>query len=173
MIALTGMPGSGKSTVAQSLGSLRGDRVYDTDRLLHDRHGDLLGANPSEAEWTVFRTAERQLVHELAESGHGVLALGGGVWMDRGLRDVLLSHCFCVYLRCSVDTLLARGAGQDRVMFRSGDRRMVLHNLLDHREKDYELAHLNLAVDYLQADEVAERIVQQLPSKECGSDGIH
>lgn len=158
MIVLTGMPGSGKSVVAQHLCSISGDPLLDSDRILLDRYGDVLGPDPSAEQWSVFRALERELVLELAESERGVLALGGGAWMDPGVRELLLKRNSCVYLRCSVETLLARQVDRSRVMFRSGDPRTTLGELLMRREKEYELADLVVTVDHLSVAAVADSI---------------
>lgn len=158
MIVLTGMPGCGKSTVAEKLGALTSQPVLDTDEILDETYGDVLGERPWDADWRLFRDREREVVRELTERRRGVLALGGGTWMDAEVRRRVSAEHFSVYLRCSIETLVARNRGGGRAMFRFGDPRSRLQRLLEQRSRQYELADLVLPMDDLSADVAAARI---------------
>ncbi|MBX6381652.1 MAG: AAA family ATPase [Microbispora sp.] len=162
MIVLTGMPGCGKTTVGRALGRLADLPVFDTDEILLREYGDLLGPCPSDREWRRFRALESRLVIALADTHRdGVLALGGGAWMDREVRDRISGRHISVYLRCSLDRLVERNKGRNRVMFGSGDLRSELDDLLRRRKKEYELADLVVPVDDESADGAAARIAHR------------
>ncbi len=79
-IVLTGMPGSGKSTVGKALAELLGRRFVDTDTLIVEREGKEISQIFAEAGEVGFRKIEAQVVREVANTltGH-VIATGGGV----------------------------------------------------------------------------------------------
>jgi shikimate kinase len=91
-LCLSGMMGSGKTTVAEVLGRRLGRSVIDTDREIERwtgrRVADLFADEGEER----FRDLERQVVAEVAREPDLVVALGGGtVLTDDAVADLLLS----------------------------------------------------------------------------------
>ncbi|TWI30959.1 shikimate kinase [Paracoccus sulfuroxidans] len=141
MIVLLGMPGCGKSTLAQALAVETGVPWYDTDACLQDQHGNVLGPRPGPEQWRRFRELEHALIRDLAQEPAGCLSLGGGAWQSAETRRVLLARHICIYLRCDLDELAERLKHGGRVMFAGGDIRQQLIGLLQQREPEYRLAH--------------------------------
>ncbi|MBR0838847.1 AAA family ATPase [Bradyrhizobium liaoningense] len=144
MIVLVGMPGCGKSSLARAYAAAKGVPRYDTDELLRERHGDILGPAPARRRWQEFRRREAALVDELASVPKGVLALGGGAW--EGGRHVLLQTHLCVYLECELAVLIGRLKNGDRVMFSAASLERQVEDLLNQREEIYRLAHRTIDV---------------------------
>lgn len=96
-IALVGMPGSGKSTVAREVARLLGRQVIDTDRLIEEKHGPIpeIFAREGEAR---FRELEAEAVREAALSRGAVIATGGGVVLRAENRALLRANSFVVQL---------------------------------------------------------------------------
>ena len=59
----------------------------------------------------------------------GVLALGGGAVMTPACAELVHEHTLCIYLRASVETLLAHLSGE-------ADKRPLLQNNTDHTTSD-------------------------------------
>ncbi|MEO0763191.1 MAG: shikimate kinase, partial [Pseudomonadota bacterium] len=75
-----------------------------------------------------------------------VLATGGGAFMDPRTRALIAEHACSVWLRASLDTLVARTAGRThRPLLNTGDPRAVLARLIDERYPVY--AEADVAVD--------------------------
>lgn len=87
-IVLTGMPGSGKTTVGQYLANELGRRFYDTDAEIVKKTGKEISALFAEIENDGFRALEAEVIAEI--SGHvtgAVIATGGGaVLRDDNVR---------------------------------------------------------------------------------------
>ncbi len=121
-IALIGMMGVGKSTVAEALGRRLARRVVDTDDELRDWTGrsipelfDLYGE-------AGFRDLEHQVVEELAHLHDLVISLGGGaVLRDDNVASLLLTTVL-VHLDADPDVLVERlrAGRQDRPLL-AGD----------------------------------------------------
>ena len=76
-IVLTGMPGSGKSTVGRLIAERLGREFIDTDSLIVERHGEITGIFAEHGE-RYFRDIESEVIRELAPTTGKVIATGGG-----------------------------------------------------------------------------------------------
>jgi shikimate kinase len=91
-LALFGMMGVGKSTVARQLGERLGRRVADSDDELRRWTGRSIPELFAEHGEPGFRDLERQVVEELARFHDLVVSLGGGaVLRDDNVASLLLS----------------------------------------------------------------------------------
>ena len=107
-----------------------------------------------------FRELEAQVlrktVAKYAEST-AVLALGGGAVLAPASAALLHEKTVCIYLRATLDTLLARLAGE------TAGRPLADASLADRlasREPIYEkTAHVIIDTDGLSPDEVADEII--------------
>ncbi len=111
-IHLSGMMGSGKSTVAEVLGRRLGRSVIDTDREVERWTGRSVAEIFAVEGEQRFRDLERQVVTEVAREPDLVVALGGGtVLSDAAVADLLLTGVI-VHLDVPVDELAERLAHQ-------------------------------------------------------------
>jgi shikimate kinase len=155
LLALTGMMGSGKSTVARALGALLGRQVVSTDAMVESRFGKPIPRIFAEDGEAAFRTAERAIVERL--DGGLVVDLGGGAFCDPSTATRLLSAGRVVFLDVSAAEAARRLAGgRGRPLAADWE---ALHA---ERLEKYRRAHLTVAVDGRSADEVAIRILEAL-----------
>ncbi len=170
-VALVGLSGTGKSTVAPRLAQRYGGRSVDLDERLVER----LGASADEVfrreGEAAFRCAERlELERVLDETALGVgtlvLATGGGVVLDERNRRAL-ERCTVVWLRASVDELVdrLRHTEESRPLL-AGDARAALERLDAERATLYEsVADVVVDVDGVGVDVVVERVAATLAER--------
>ena len=77
-IVLSGMPGSGKSTVGKMLAEKSGRAFYDTDVLIEEQAGMPISTIFETYGETYFRDLESRVIASLAAKQGAVIALGGG-----------------------------------------------------------------------------------------------
>ena len=87
-IVLTGMPGSGKSTVGRLIAEKLSRPFVDTDSLIVERHGEIAGIFREQGEQT-FRDIESGIIRELASKTGLVVATGGGAVLRSENVDAL------------------------------------------------------------------------------------
>ncbi len=154
-LALAGMMGSGKSTVAAILGRLTGRRVVSLDEAIVRAAGKPIPAIFAEDGEARFRQLEREAVAALPP---GVVAdLGGGCFCDAASAARLLGVGRVVFLDVSPGEAARRlGDGVGRPLAaRWGE-------LLARRLPLYRRAHLTVRVDGLAPEAIARRILEAL-----------
>ena len=176
MIALTGFMGSGKTTVGKVLADFLGCPFMDLDDLVVKKAGKSIPDIFAQDGEPAFRQLEAQVLRKTVEKyaeSTAVLALGGGAVLAPSSAALLHEKTVCIYLRASLDTLLARLAGEtagrpllqeipdqvgDDVM--PGPDRASVSARLASREPIYEkTAHVVIDTDGLSPDEVADEII--------------
>ena len=107
-IALVGMPGSGKSTVARCVAQKLGRAVIDVDRLIESRHGPIPEIFAKEGE-ARFRALETEAIKEAALNRGAVIATGGGAVLSAENRALLRANAFVVQLDRPLSELATGG----------------------------------------------------------------
>jgi len=155
LVALAGMMGSGKSTVARILGRLLGRPVVSTDAQVEARAGKPIAAIFAEDGEARFRALERAEVAALR--GPLVVDLGGGAFCDPAGAAHLLRAGRVVFLDVSAAEAARRIGGQaHRPLAASWEP------LLAARLPRYRRASFAVEVDGLAPGAVARLIVDRL-----------
>ena len=105
-IVLTGMPGSGKSTLGALLASRLGRPLYDTDEEIVKRAGTPITEIFKEHGEAYFRNLESAVIGDLAPRGGAVIATGGGAVLRRENVDALKQNGTLVFLNRPLAALL-------------------------------------------------------------------
>ena len=160
MITLTGFMGSGKTTVGKVLADFLGCPFMDLDDLVVKKAGKSIPDIFAQDGEPAFRELEAQVLRKTVEKyaeSTAVLALGGGAVLAPASAALLHEKTVCIYLRATLDTLLARLEGE------TAGRPLADASLADRlasREPLYEkTAHVIVDTDGLSPDEVADEII--------------
>ena len=105
-VVLTGMPGSGKTTVGKLLAKELGRPYVDTDTLIEEKTGKTPGEIISQQGEPAFRDIETQVIREIASQTGSVIATGGGVILRRENIDLLRQNGRIFFLDRPVEQLL-------------------------------------------------------------------
>jgi shikimate kinase/3-dehydroquinate synthase len=159
-IALVGLPGTGKSSVARTLARRRGWRLADLDATVEARSGQSLSAVFATEGEAGFRRREAEALEEaLAADGPVVVACGGGIVGTPAARRRLAAACTVVWLDGSDGELLAHlGAAGGRPLL-AADPPSRLAALRAARQPLYaEIAQLRVDVGGGDVEDVADRV---------------
>ena len=163
-IVLVGLMGAGKSTVGRRLAKRLGLPFVDSDTAIEDATGGASAADVFERYGEAsFRDGERRLVARLVEGHIGVIATGGGAYVDPTTRELLNTRAITVWLDAPVAVLSERtGRRNTRPLLRGGDRTATLARLDAERRDFYAEAHIHITSDTAAHGEVVSRIVAAL-----------
>ncbi len=165
-IFLTGLSGSGKSTVGRQVAGLLQWDFIDTDTLLSERCGMPVGQVLVEYGEQRFRQMEHEVLISTTDNKRVVVATGGGVIISEANRAFMREHGLIVYLETSVETAWQRvqeqihQSGNDAVRPLVGETngQQRLQDLYDIRKQWYEQAALCINTDKDPPDLVSRRI---------------
>lgn len=164
-IVLVGLMGAGKTTIGRRLAARLGVPFIDADAEIENAAGMSISEIFEKHGEPQFREGERRVIERLLrENTGGVLATGGGAFMDPLTRQNIEKYGVSVWLRADVELLLKRVQRRNnRPLLKQGDARETMLRLRDQRYPVYALA--DVTVDSVDAphDEVVDSILAKLP----------
>jgi len=162
-IFLTGLPGSGKTTIGHRTADLLGWSFVDTDDVIAQRMGMPTGQVLVEYGEKRFRQLESEALHELADGVRVVIATGGGMVISETNRKFMRENGLTVYLQALVDTSWRRMQETSVQIARplvAGDNgRQRLQDLYAARRKWYEEADIQINTEEGTQNELARRLI--------------
>lgn len=178
-VALIGMRGSGKSSVARELARLLDADCVDTDELIAQQAGMTIADIFDKEGETGFRRRERDVVARVATQPPGVISVGGGAILDAQNVAALKSIARVVWLTAPVDVLCERvardpaSASTRPPLERDANGAVLsleaeLAKLLQQREAAYRAA-ADVVIDTTgrTIEEVSRAILDELDVKPC------
>ena len=146
-IALLGLRGAGKSTLGARLADSLGVPFVELDREVEREAGSELGEVFSNYGQEAFRRFERHALERvLRQHDRVVIATGGSLVTDPDNYELLLDHCYCVWLKASPEEHMARVMAQgDLRPFRGRAAALEeIRRLLAERDRLYARADATL-----------------------------
>ena len=148
-VALLGLPGVGKSAVADALAQHTSVAVLDIDSLIVARTGRSIPEIFATDGEAFFRACEYDAIADaLQHTPPAVLALGGGAFAQPNTRDLLKANAVTVWLKASLEDVLHRikAAPGTRPLLAYPDPREALHRLARARAPFYAEAAIHLDI---------------------------
>lgn len=164
-VVLVGLMGAGKSTVGRKLARILGRSFVDADDAIAEAAQRSIPEIFEEFGEPYFRDGERRVIARLMEERHGVIATGGGAFIDPETRALILEQAIAVWIDCDIDTLVERTARRDsRPLLKRGDPKEILTRLLNERREHYSRAHVHVISENSPHSDAAMRIIEAIES---------
>ncbi len=152
-IVLTGMPGSGKSTIGKLLAEQLGRDFVDTDTLFIKKMGCEIADFFSKYGEKEFRKVESEIVAEISLKNGLVIATGGGVVLNNDNVRYLKHNGIIFYLNRSIDDLVPT---DDRPLARSREDIIMVYN----QRKDIYNSTFDFSVAVTNPNDTANEIIR-------------
>jgi shikimate kinase len=162
-VVLVGLMGAGKSTVGRRLASMLGRNFVDADDAIEHAAQRTIPEIFSEFGEEYFRDGERRVIARLIEEEAGVIATGGGAFVDDETRSLILTRAVAVWIDCDIDTLVERTSRRNtRPLLQGGDPKEILTALLEKRGPLYAEAQLRIRSEDSPHADTARAIIEAI-----------
>jgi shikimate kinase len=162
-VVLVGLMGVGKSTVGRKLAALLNRDFVDADDAISEAAQLSIPEIFEQFGEPYFRDGERRVIARLIEEGHGVIATGGGAFVDPSTRALILERAVAVWIDCDVATLVERTARRNtRPLLRGGDPHEILTRLAAERAPFYAEAPIRVVSENGPHADTARAIIEAI-----------
>ena len=162
-IVLVGLMGAGKSTVGKKLANLLRTDFVDADEAIEDAAAMTISEMFERFGEAHFRDGERRVIARLIEERHGVIATGGGAFVNDDTRALVLDKGIAVWIDCDIATLVERTSRRsNRPLLKNGDPAEILARLHRERSPYYAKAPIRIVGENGPHGETALQIVRAL-----------
>ena len=170
-IALIGLRGAGKSTLGRLLAAREGIEFVELSRSIETLAGCTLPEVHSLYGPAAYRRYEKRALEEaLHKDSRAIIATPGGIVSEPATFNLLLTHCYTVWLRASPEEHMARVQAQgdtrpmgDAVQGKVNAEAMAdLKHILDSRTAFYAKADASLDTSATSIEAAAEQLHEQL-----------
>ena len=160
-IVLTGLMGSGKSTVGPLLADRLDWQFVDVDDVIVSEAGLAIAELFARHGEAAFRVREHETIARLASGDALILALGGGAIEHAATRDHLLNTpgTLLIHLEVELATALARCSGTEHIRPVLADHANLAARY-NRRLPLYRTAHVSIPVDALTPEQVVDAILK-------------
>ena len=145
-IVLIGMMGSGKTTVGKVLSKTLKLNFIDTDILIEKKCGLKITKIFDKYGEKYFRHKEERVILDtlLNDKKPGIVALGGGAFLNKKLQKIILKETISIWLDANIDLIYKRckKSNQRPLLNKSNDKKLrkIIKDLLKIRKPIYSKA---------------------------------
>ncbi len=162
-VVLVGLMGVGKSTVGRKLASLLQRDFVDADEAIVEAAQRSIPEIFETFGEAYFRDGERRVIARLMDESHGVIATGGGAFVDPATRALVLERGIAVWIDCDIDTLVERTARRgNRPLLKNGNPKDILTRLAQERAPFYGQAHIRVVSETGPHADTARAIIEAI-----------
>jgi len=161
-LILTGMMGVGKSTVGKSLSVSLKMNFIDIDKLIEEKAKMSINQIFSKKGEKHFRLMEVETTLKSLNEKESIIALGGGAFMDKAIRDSVLKDCISFWLNLDITRLMKRIylIKKRPLLNNNNNRESTLKEIYYQRKKIYNLANYKIDCNKKDKDLIVGEIIK-------------
>lgn len=162
-LVLVGLMGVGKSSVGRRLAQALKRDFADADEEIEKAANHSISEIFAAHGEAYFRDGERRVIARLVEERRGVIATGGGAFVDPETRALILQQAIAIWLDCDIATLVERTSRRNtRPLLKNGDPETILRDLMEKRGPFYAQAPIRVITNNGPHDATVGRILKEL-----------
>lgn len=160
-LILLGMMGVGKTTLGKIVAKKQNLRFIDIDESIEKKNLMTIPEIFQKKGEPFFRAEEEKEVLKSLEKKNCIIALGGGAFMNKTIRENILKNTISIWLDIKTEKLNKRVKwGKKRPLLKNENIKRKLKKLYSERKKIYKLANYKIACDKLSKNKIAEKIIE-------------
>ena len=159
-LVLLGMMGVGKTTVGKIVSKKTGLKFIDTDTNIEGNCLMKISEIFKKKGEKFFRLEENKEVLKSLKKSNSVIALGGGAFMDKTIRDSILKNAVSIWLDADLKDLNKRIKWSNkRPLLNEKNNQKKINKLYDERKNIYKLANHRINCNNLNKENIANKII--------------
>ena len=145
-LVLTGMMGSGKTSIGKKTSTALGLKFYDTDLEIEKKLNMKIKDIFKHKGQNYFRKIEEKICIDLIDGQEKVVALGGGAFLNSKVRKIILKKSFSVWINVNIQTIIKRIklSKNTRPMLDYNNLESSIKMILDERAITYKMASITI-----------------------------
>ena len=161
-LVLLGMMAVGKSTIGKIVAKKQNLKFIDTDQNIEKKISMKISEVFKRKGEKFFRLLEEKEVLESLKNSECVIALGGGAFMKKTVRDKILKYSVSIWLDTNLKTLNKRAKRNKKrplLDLNEEDSQVKINKLYAERKNIYKLANYRINCNKLSKENIANKII--------------
>ena len=158
-LTLTGMMGVGKSTIGRNLAKKLKYNFVDIDKLIELKEGCSINQIFRDKSEDYFREIEYYITLQELKKDKSVISLGGGAFLNKGIRSNAKKLCVSFWLDLSVEMLIKRlEKTKKRPLLFKKKLSVTVKKIYLERKKTYNEADYRIRCNSLKPTQIVNKI---------------
>ena len=159
-LVLLGMMAVGKTTLGKIVAKKQELKFIDIDASIEKKNSMTIKEIFKKKGEKFFRMEEENEILKSLEKNNCVIALGGGAFMNKTVRENILKNAISIWLNVDIKTLNKRVKwNRKRPLLKEENNQKKITELYAERKDIYKLANHQIACDKLSKKNIAEKII--------------
>jgi len=159
-LVLLGMMGVGKSTLGKMVAKKLNLKFIDTDLNIEKKWSMKISEIFENKGEDFFRIEEEKEVLECLKKNKIVLALGGGAFMNKNIRNLILKNSLSFWLDLNLKTVNERIKwNKKRPLLNHQNTEEIIKKLYSERKNIYKLAKYKINCDKISKRKIVKKII--------------
>ena len=160
-LVLIGMMAVGKTTLAKIVAKKYNLKFVDTDANIRKKNSMSIAEIFEKKGENFFRKEEEKEVLKSLKDSNCVIALGGGAFINKTVRENVLKNAISIWLNIDIETLNSRIKNNyKRPLLKKENNQAKLKRLYVERKKIYELANHKIECGNLSNENIVKKIMK-------------
>ena len=159
-LVLLGMMAAGKTTLGKIVAKKQKLKFIDIDTSIEKKNFMTIKEIFKKKGEKFFRMEEEKETLKSLKKNNCIIALGGGAFMNKTIRENILKKAISIWLNVDIKTLNKRVKwNQKRPLLKEENNQKKITELYDERKDIYKLANHKIACDKLSKENIVEKII--------------
>ena len=159
-LVLLGMMGVGKSTLGKIVAKKLNLKFIDTDLNIEKKISMKIWEIFKNKGENFFRQEEEKEVLECVKKNKTIIALGGGAFMNKNIRSLILKNSLSFWLDIDLKTVSKRVKwNKKRPLLNQENSEEIIKKLYLKRKNIYKLANYRINCNNLRKEAIAKKII--------------
>ena len=158
-IVFLGMMGSGKTSIGFLISKKLNLEFFDIDNHIENNLGMKISKIFKNKGEKFFREYEEKIKLNILKKNNIVIALGGGAFLNKNIRNEILKNHFSFWLKLESDILIKRIKNSTKRPLAYNISDIELKNMIKERSKIYSKALYKIDCNNLSKTEIINKVI--------------